>query len=278
MNRSLSILVVGALLMPTVIVSAQSSLVAWGPSDSYVSTTQSGQRPATSGLIPFDMDTPISPLPANYSGGAFYGGADSSPSMNTGYAVFNNNFWGSDMDTMMFGRTTGVTAGHVVTGVTLWKKEDFINGSGETDEVTVTSFSFTGLVTTWQSTNRAARFVLQQGSDYIISDNIGLDGTFPMPTRTLNDLSSVNWFTYDPVTDFKVIGALVETPTFSGVTAAGLFLTAEATGEEAINLAFTQFGALGTVAIPEPSTTAAMLGAGVLLLIFIRRRFRSSHD
>lgn len=260
------LMTLGALLLSPALAAAQSTLVSWGSTDTYVTATQPGQRGASQGVISFNMERPLSPAPENYTGNTFYGGANSYNSMNTGFAVFNNNYFGGGLDTLMFGRTVGVEPGHSLTGVILWKKSDFQKGSTPLKNVNVTSLSYTGLVTSIQSTSRTARFVLRHKDGYMISDDIGL-GT-QLHERKLKHLSGVNWYAYDPAQDMRAIGSQLETPSFDGVIALGLFLTAEATGTEAINLGFTEFEASGSAQIlPKPAAGIALAFIGATLAL-----------
>jgi len=231
-------------------------------------------------VITFDLNTPISPLAANYTGGAFYGGVNGSPSLNYGIQVANNNTNTAGNDALVFGRASGVDSSYTLTGLLLWKKDDFLAGSGAGDNVTVTSLSYTGLWTSDTTpTALQARFVLQLGTYYIISDNVGLNaGTDP---HSLTDLSSVNWYYYNPsatlsLGDIDTDDGPISSPVFSSVTAAGLFLSAQGgDGGTSLNLAFDAFSATGTVsAIPEPASLALLAGAGVIALAGVRRHKR----
>ncbi|AHF94553.1 hypothetical protein OPIT5_20355 [Opitutaceae bacterium TAV5] len=273
MKLRFSSLAFGAVLLSAPVLSAQ-TLVSWGPSAGYVTANQSGQRAAGGGVIPFDLDTPISPLSDdNYTGGTFYGGVDGAPSLNTGFAVFNNRDYNEGNDALVFGRATGVEPGYKVSGVFLWKQEDFLVGpDGATDSVTVTSLSYAGLSLSGTATASEARFVLQQGSSYLISDNVVLNNGF-LATHSLTDLSSVNWHSYDPGVSITAIGPQVSSPSFDGVTALGIYLTTTATDTDALNLVLAAFSASGVVsAIPEPSTVALLAGLGGLAIVVMRRR------
>lgn len=253
--------------------SAHAALVTWGPSTDYVTTTSSGQRSAAGGVIAFDLGTPLTPS-SGYTGDPIYGGASSTDSMNGGFSIRNNDANnGGGNDTLFFGKATSVANGDVLSGVFLWKKEDF--GFGEGENVTVESFSYTGRVNGSTSTGSEARFVIQQGSDYLISGAIGLTTT--NTSYSLADVATQSWFTYNPGSNFSVIGSLVEAPVFSGVTALGLYMTTTSTGTNGIYLAFSQFGADGFSVIPEPSSAALWLSLAALGLVARRnvQRVRS---
>ena len=262
----------GAALLAAPVVSAQ-NLVAWGPSTNLVTATTAGQRTSAGGVIAFDLTTSLAPA-SGYTGAAFYGGAQATGSMNGGFQIQNNNATnGGGNDVLVFGKASSVASGDLLAGVFLWKKADFITGSGDGDSVAVTSLSYTGRVNGSTSTGSEARFVLQQGSTYLISASVGLTTT--SASYTLSDLSSVSWYAYNPTAGITAIGAQVLSPSFGGVTAAGVYLTTASTGTNGLYLALSQFSASGTIsAIPEPKTFASAAGLVSLGLAGWARRKR----
>lgn len=278
----------GAALLAAPSLFAQTTLVSWGPSASLMDTG-AGNTPRTNdatGVLNFNLIDPISPLAFNpgngrtYSGAPYYGGivTANAAGLNGGVNIRNAALAGG-IDAQVFGRASGTTVGYTATGVFLWKQEDFLAGSdGVTDNVTITSLSYDGLLLAGTGTNLEGRFVLQQGSSYIISDSLGL-ATFSQ-VRSLTNLSSVSWYSYTPAgasIGTAAIGAsALSSPSFSGVTAAGLYLTAQSTSTaDVFTVAFSQFTASGTIStIPEPSAAAHLVGFGVMALVALRRRKR----
>lgn len=267
----------GAVLLAASSLSAQVSLVSWGPSSSQVTATRASQRTTSGGGLDFDLSTPITTSNAEYLGGAYYGGVVSAnvASMSAGVSIRNAAF-GDGTDAQIFGKAAA-EIGYSATGVFLWKQANFLSGNTvSTDNVTLTSMTYNALLLTGSGTNLEGRFVIQQGSSYMISNNIGLAAFAQV--RTSSNLSSLTWFSYTPVArsiGSAAIGAQITSPSFSGVTAAGLYLSGESTAASGFVLAFSQFAASGTVsAIPEPSSAAALAGAGMIAFAISRRRKR----
>jgi hypothetical protein len=258
MNPRFASLVCGAVLLVAPVVSAQ-SLVSWGPSTEFVTATTAGQRTAAGGVIAFDLTASLAPA-SGYTGSAFYGGAQATGSMNGGFQIQNNNATnGGGNDVLVFGKANSVVAGDSVAGVFLWKKSDFVTGADVSDVVTVTSFSYTSRVNGTTSAFSEARFVVQQGSTYLISASVGLTTT--SASYSLTDLSSVSWHTYNPTAGITSIGAQVPSPSFGAVTAAGIYLTTTSTGTNGLYLALSQFSTSGTITpVPEPASFASMAG------------------
>lgn len=273
MKTNNTLLLCGAALLAAPFATA-ATLISWGPTTDYVAADQSSQRALSGGVLAFDLNTPLSPLSANYSGGDIYGGVTATgvSGVSNLVRVLNNNAVnGGGNDVLLFGKASSSVLGDRVTGVFLWKQSDFLAGSGVSDSVTLSSLSYTGRVNPGTATGAEARWIIQQGSSYMISSNVTL--TASVAAHPTSDLSSLSWFSYDPLTSMTSIGSAIVSPTFDAVTAAGVYLTAvngAATG--GINIALSAFSAEGTVsAIPEPSTAASLLGFGALAWAARRR-------
>jgi hypothetical protein len=273
MKTKLSVLFCGAVCAAASFTSVSAAtLVSWGPTTTYVTATQATSRTSSGGVISFDLSTALSPV-SGYTGGAFYGGvtATGTNGLTNGLSVQNDNtFNGGGNDAVLFGRTaTNTLSGDKVTGVFMWKQSDFLTSS--TGSVELSSLSYTGRYN-GTATGNEVRWVIQQGSTYIISSNVGLSNS--ITTFTTTNLSTLSWFSYDPTTSItSTIGSTaIVNPSFSGVTATGLYMTAtNSVDAAAINLAFSAFSATSTSAIPEPSTVALILGFGSLGLVTIRK-------
>lgn len=274
MKTKLSVLLCGAVCAAASFTSATAAtLVSWGPSTDYVTANQATSRTSAGGVISFNMDTALSPS-SGYTGGAFYGGASATTSLNGGFSVVNNNATnGGGNDAVLFGRT-GATIGDQVTGAFMWKQSDFL--SNTTGSVTLESLSFTGRVNGVASVSES-RWIIQQGDSYMISGSLAL--TTSITSYSATDLSALTWYDYTPDSGLSSMsGVAIAEPTFTGVTAAGLYLTAtRGTSVGDLYLAFSAFGATGSLStVPEPSAVAALAGMAVLGMVAVRRRVRRS--
>lgn len=150
----------------------------------------------------------------------------------------------------------------------------FLNG-GDANPVTLTSLSvnpFTG--NGGASESYPFYWVIRLGSTWYAND--------AGPVSSAGDLadpSAVDWFEFDPLTDFTDLsnsGSAGPLSNFDNLTAAGMMLTFDHTSTGTIYLLpeTTRFQVDGTV-VPEPRTTALLLGAtGVLAALVIQRRKR----
>ena len=174
-------------------------------------------------------------------------------------STLNNN------DALEFSSNT-VTATSTSTVLTLWTKtgSTFQNGF-DTSNATLESMSLTGRA--GSSSGATVRFVIQLGSDYYISDNLGsLAST--QTTFSIASPGSTTWFSYSPTTDTATIGASASLSDFSDLNAVGFFWQRSANGTSH-NVAFSNFNA---TAVPEPTTWALLAGTLTTLMIFRRRR------
>ena len=120
----------------------------------------------------------------------------------------------------------------------LWKQEDFL--ALKTGEVTLNaktpiSFNFwggSGIVV-------SARLVVQLGSQYLISSELGISsGTRRFPVA-ISDPSSLQWYSYDPASSLDKIGSAELKPKLSGVTAVGIYAEGSSDG---VKTPFVKFG------------------------------------
>jgi len=127
--------------------------------------------------------------------------------------------------------------------------------------------------------NSASRAVIRLGSDFFISEDLGElsfaddglgDPTLELALRNLGGApSSVNWFNYDPTTDFTVVGSAATISDFTGLTGAGFYGFNQDNGAEFRTVGLGEF----TVSvIPEPSSYALLAGCLGLGWIMLRRR------
>ena len=120
----------------------------------------------------------------------------------------------------------------------LWKQEDFL--ALKTGEVTLNaktpiSFNFWGGGGIVVST----RLVVQLGSQYLISSELGISsGTRHFPV-TISDPSSLPWYQYDPAGGLDKIGSAELKPKLSGVTAVGIYAEGSSDG---VKTPFVKFG------------------------------------
>jgi len=150
--------------------------------------------------------------------------------------------------------------------IALWTQPFFING-GDVNPVTLTGMD--GVFNSNGGTVAvSSRFVIRLGSDFYVSDAFG-------STPSFNDPTAINWFNYDPTTDYTAVGAPVLLADFSNLTAAGAFLqgTRAAPGTAQIKLqGINVDGTVGAAVIPEPSWLGLIALGGSLGLVIWRRR------
>lgn len=159
----------------------------------------------------------------------------------------------------------GAAIGDSMGAVQLWKKADFLNGL-DSQAVSFDAASSMSVRTDEFGSGFGGdiRFVVQDGSTmYISSATAFLDGG---ATTTLSDPDSASWFAYDPATSIMTVGAAA-TPTFSDITAVGVYFEITASTEGNKTFAFDDFQ---VDAIPEP-VTAGLLGFASLAMLAIRR-------
>lgn len=160
--------------------------------------------------------------------------------------------------------------GNTASALFLWKQTDFLNGlnsgtlnlaAGSTVSTTVDSFS-NGL-------SGRAVLRLSSGSYYISSAIFSGIGT-----STLDLVTDLAWFNYNPASAFGTIGSsfnLVSGGVISNVTEVGFYTGVISSGANAVRVSSIEFN---YATIPEPSTFALLSGLGILLLV---RRQRKRH-
>jgi hypothetical protein len=218
--------------------------------------------------------------PANFTGPApFQVGAYANFVGATALGTFNTfvgsrNVSSSSQLEMTFGSVTAATGATStnVGALFLVNKSSFLNGLNLASNV---SFSATDLLSinvarfdAGVATNGAIRFVIQDGTNYYVSQtNRTTTGTF-----SLSNPNAALWAAYDPATNMNFnSGATFAAHTFSNVLAVGvLYDNDNYTGTGASTLMrMTNFE---VTAIPEPSGIAlALFGAGALALARRRR-------
>lgn len=188
--------------------------------------------------MPFSDQKFLSPT-AHYNlalpSSKFYGGASASGAGGLGPCKIADSSKPSEPD--YFSASAHDPAGKVRLFV-LWKQEDFL--ALKTGEVTLNaktpiSFNFwggSGIVV-------SARLVVQLGSQYLISSELGISsGTRRFPVA-ISDPSSLEWFRYDPASSLDKIGPAEPKPKLSGVTAVGIYAEGSGDGGKA---PFVKFG------------------------------------
>lgn len=160
----------------------------------------------------------------------------------------------------------GYSGNNDIHQITMWKKDSFLNG-GDSNPVSLTSDTSLSVSTSGNSGGSIARFVIQENdTTYYVSD---LAPSIGGNTFEISDPTSVDWFVYNPESDYLAIGALA-TPTFNNITGVGSYTIRDNSGRFTQHY-YTAFEAYGV--IPEPSYS--IIGLGVLVFAVQRRRRRS---
>lgn len=245
MIKKLTSLAAGLVLFATSARASNISLVGWSEDTTYVSANQNSQRTSVSGEIAFSLSTPITPS-SGYSDTPFYAGikTNGSGGLNYGAKIVNNDANNGGKDAFVCGRTaTGAAIGDYVTGAFIWKRSDFFSlSSTVTGPLTISKLTSHARLN--GTATGALRFILGSGGTYMISANMGINTSYSATPKTLSNLSSVTWYSYDPA-NINTIGSVIGSPSFTNIESVGLFLTATNTSAGALTVAFSSFDAEG---------------------------------
>lgn len=270
------------LLLAAPLVHAQVSLVNFNSTD-YVAGSPNLVLPTptldgVTNTNTWAVSTSASLIPSSgYTGPTFYGGIEytrggsaSAPTLGQTQVVNNAT---ADRITIGSGRSE---ANQTLSTLIFFKKENFINGAASGESVSFNSTSTATIRTAGSSTAtggviRAA--VLNDGVWYLSSSSVvsGFSGSL-----TIANLSAQSWGVFDPAdlsaapSSFTVAGS-----TFTDIQALGFWGQAiRGATANLVTISVDQIDFTGLVAVPEPSSAAALAGLGVLGLAGLRRRRR----
>ena len=259
-----------------------SSLVNWGENSSIVTGTIIVKNGAGSTTV--NPTTPSSPgvgttYYTNHAGATpvfFSAAQDNLSAVQTGAGsairVVNN---GTDTDMLRF-VFADEGANHRSTALVIWKRYGsgsagapqygFLNGGDDSKNlVTLDSLSVTAYAN--NQTGLTNRFVIAIGTNFYVSEALSaFAGTFATrSTVSIGDVSTANWYAYDPTSDIRTAGSLATITNFSNVSAVGFLYDKLEVNNVAVAPTFSisQFSANGTV-VPEPMTVG-MLGVDGML-------------
>lgn len=258
--RVLSLLV----LAPVASLHAQVVVVSWGPATDIVTTNTNLTFNKDSVVVNFSQFS--SPTSVNYypndAGKTpdFYGaskGFNQDGDFNVTWRI-NENASGDSIWSSISNSGATQTDVHQIA---IWTIDEFIN-AGSATEVSLVSMA---AVKQQNTGNHVTRFVVRLGAtDFYVSEIV--TGNSP----SLPDPTTVDWFSYDPTTNFTSIGALASLAPadFQTMTAAGVYL------HNSVGGAFNQSRLMSfeVMAVPEPGTYALLLGVLGLGLVLVRRR------
>lgn len=211
--------------------------------------------------------------------GGFSGGNPILLSPSSGYSGTSATFYGQATVSGSFSGSTGITNdalngdrieikqnSQAISAVFLWKQTDFLNGlNGGTLNLAAGS-SIGGNVVTYAS-GVPGRAVLRLGSIYYISQSV-FTGTGAFSA----DLTTLNWFDYDPATSLTTIGSAANIFTggqISNVTEVGYFTGVTNGASNAVRVSSVEFNA---IAVPEPAAAVPALLGTMGILLWLRRR------
>lgn len=250
--------------------------VQWGGDEDIVSSSRFEPSVYSNAI---DLGTPFS-LPigtADYYGNGtdpadrsavFYGTVNNTSGGTSRLVVYNNT--GLDNLGLDFSDTSGAGNEATIGGALIWQKSDgfLTNATVDISEVTFTIDAFVNASTAQGD----VRLIVRNGaSDFYVSNDLfgTLYGVAPFNAGVADESLLTGWSVYDPTTDIFEIGAAA-TPTLDDITAFGLVYSRTADNTTFANFRLNEF----TVAIPEPSTYAAIFGVAFLGLALVRRRCR----
>lgn len=183
----------------------------------------------------------------------------------SGNGVFNN----INGDRLEFKLNTGT-----ISALVLWKQTDFLNGlnSGTLNMAAGSTLDLT-LGTNANPTGTGGRAVVRSNGSYFISEII-----VPNSILSLNkDLTTLNWFSYNPASSINTIGAsynLAGSGSISSVTEVGFYFDIKGS-PNAIRISSVEFDYVAAVVVPEPSSFAVLMAAAAGALCLQRRKHRS---
>lgn len=295
-NTTLKTLAAAGIALLPAAMNAETTIIDFGGSDAYVASSPTHvlfNGYTTSGKS-FDLTTAFNPS-ASYSiptgkSGVFYGGASIASTNGTGQwnttsgLTVRNNLttpaFGSE-DAIRFYPSWSTTVGdgsQKFYSAVVFKKADFLNGMS-TETVTFdssSSYSATfALGSGYQTANCRFRIIVQDGSNWYISQASGLTGGNTAQSATNVTFASRTWSSYDPFTSLSAIGATA-TPSFTNIGAVGfafeLSSLQSANGGTNGGAWVNDFIVNGVSAVPEPSSYAVIAGFLVLGGTTVTRR------
>lgn len=244
-------------------------IVTWGPSSAYVggNTNAAG---LSAGVVPFSDTVARNPGPTYPNGqpsGTYYGGASA---QNVGGITVWRVLNGASpvLDALNFGAT--LNNSETATGVFLWKQADFLNGLNTGNITLDSSNAFSAsLNVSGSSTTGTARWLVQSAGSYYLSASFALTTTATSYSR--GNPTSTQWYNYDPVTSMTTVGSEWPIPTFSNITAVGVWIESKYVG----GTSATSEGRIydfTAAAIPEPGTMGLLALGGIFVSFMVRRR------
>ncbi len=294
-NKFSSLLPLGLVALCSVsYAQSQTTIVDFGGSSAYVgsSPTHIVFNGYTATGKSFDLNTPFNPS-ANYTvpsgkSGVFYGGASVVSVAGTGqWNTASGLTFRNDLTTPAFGSEDALRfypswASTLADGdqrfysAVVFKKADFLNGMSSQTVAFDASSSYSATVALgsgYQASNNRFRIVVQDGSNWYISQAIALNaGNNVVQTISNTTFASRTWSDYNPSISLSAIGASA-TPAFTNVTAVGFQF-------ELSSLKSVNGGSNGGAwvndfvvsAIPEPGAFAMVGGLMALACVGMRRR------
>lgn len=263
-----------SLLVVAVFVSAPSlsavPIVTWGPSPDYVGSFTNATG-LSGGVVPFSataVRNPGSPYPNGQPSGTYYGGAQSQNGGGISLWRVGNGSSGSD-DFLNF--ASELDSGESATAAFLWTQPSFLNGldTGNISLASSNAFSASLNVTGGASMVGAARWLIQVNGNYYLSSAFSL-GT-ARTTYSLGNVSTTQWFAYDPATSLTTVGDLWASPEFSSLSAVGVWMQTMNNGASTVAIGEGRLYSFEAYAVPEPGTWTCL---GLALLALVMRRNR----
>lgn len=283
-NTALLLCVSSAIICIQSVSQSAITVVQFGPSPDYIATTTAnfGRANDPGGGILFDLSTPLSPTTFGSPEGlnsTFYGGYE--PRFNGilgGVGMEPANVTGSaDGDYIRFRtRTSSVESEpgpKKVSVAIMFVKEDFLGTASDYPVSFNSQSTFSTYIRFNQFTanhNTEYGLIVEQGGQIFRSNLLSLSSPQSAMGAPI-EISGLVWYEYDPFAGIDITGpGVLVTPVFDDITGLGIYAHGHASadaGRAEIGLAGFQ-----VVAVPEPSTYAALLGLGALIFAGLRRR------